>query len=55
MAKEALAVQERVLGREHPNTLRTKGNLASSLLGQGKHPEARGYGSGSANKAHPIT
>ena len=30
----------RVLGEEHPDTLRSANNLATSLSGQGKHAEA---------------
>jgi SAM-dependent methyltransferase len=40
ITREVLAVRKRVLGPEHPETLRSAGNLASSLCGQGKHVEA---------------
>ena len=35
-----LATLKRVLGDEHPNTLQTAGNLASTYRDQGKHAEA---------------
>ncbi len=41
MFRELLDVQRRVLGPEHPGTLATMNNLASSLIGHGKHAEAR--------------
>ncbi len=40
LQRELLDVRRRVLGPEHPATLTTMGNLASSLDGQGKHAEA---------------
>ena len=40
MEREVLAVEKRVLGAGHPDTLTTAGNLASSLSGQGKYAEA---------------
>ena len=40
MRREVLAVQKRVQGAEHPGTLTSASNLASSLSGQGKHAEA---------------
>ena len=40
MLRELLDVQRRLLGPEHPDTLTTMNNLARSLGGQGKHPEA---------------
>ena len=40
MEREVLAVEERVLGAEHPDTLTAAGNLAASLSRQGKHDEA---------------
>ena len=40
MGREVLAVQKRVLRAEHPGTLTTANNLASSLSRQGKHAEA---------------
>ena len=33
-----------VLRPEHPNTFATKGNLAGSMSGQGKYPEAEALG-----------
>ena len=40
MTRELLGVQRRVLGPEHPHTLTTMSNLATSLHDQGKHAEA---------------
>ena len=40
--REVLAARKRVQGEEHPNTLTTAGNLASSLSDQGKHAEEEG-------------
>ena len=40
MQREVLAVNERVLGAEHPDTLTTANNLALSLSDQGKYDEA---------------
>ncbi len=40
MQREVLEVQRRVLGAEHPHTLRTTGSLASSLNSQGAYEEA---------------
>jgi hypothetical protein len=40
MEREVLAVQKRVLGAEHPATLTTASNLATSLSSQGKRAEA---------------
>ena len=40
MHREVHAVQTRVLGAEHADTLTTAGNLAISLNQQGKHAEA---------------
>ena len=40
MQREVLAVMQRVLGAEHPNTLTAAGNLADSLMHQAKHDEA---------------
>jgi hypothetical protein len=37
---ETLAVQRRVLGPEHPNTLITANKLSTALTLQGKHVEA---------------
>jgi hypothetical protein len=34
MQREVLAVEQRVLGADHPDTLSTAGNLALSLSGQ---------------------
>ena len=39
-AVQSSSLQRRVLGPEHPDTLATIGNLASSLGDQGKHAEA---------------
>jgi hypothetical protein len=38
---EKLVVEKRVLGEEHPDTLRTASNLASSLSSQGKYARAK--------------
>jgi hypothetical protein len=35
MQREVLAVQQRVLGADHPDTLMTAGNLAASLSDRG--------------------
>ena len=40
MQREVLAVEQRVLGAEHPGTLCTAKNLALSLSRQGKYDEA---------------
>ena len=40
MEREVLDMQRRVLGPEHPHTLKTMSNLGCSLHGQGKHAEA---------------
>ena len=40
MERQLLELQRRVLGREHPNTLTTTGNLAISLSSLGRHAEA---------------
>ncbi len=40
MLRRVLNVVRQVLGPEHPNTLITMSNLASSLHCQGKHAEA---------------
>ena len=40
MQREVLEVRKRVQGPEHPDTLATASNLASSLSGQGKYAEA---------------
>ena len=44
MQRDLLDVQRRVLGLDHPHTLTTTGNLASSLCGQGKYAEAEQLG-----------
>jgi tetratricopeptide (TPR) repeat protein len=38
--REKLAVQQRVLGADHPRTLNTANNLAGALYAQGKYSEA---------------
>jgi hypothetical protein len=38
--REVLCASRRVLGEEHPDTLTSAGNLASSLSRQGKYAEA---------------
>ena len=40
MNRRALEGREKVLGKEHPDTLTSVNNLASVLQGQGKHEEA---------------
>jgi len=40
MLREVLAVQKRVQGAEHPDTLTTANDLATSLSRQGKYAEA---------------
>jgi Flp pilus assembly protein TadD len=40
MYRETLAVLQRVLGSEHPDTLSTANNLAIALKSQGKYGEA---------------
>ena len=37
---EALEIQRRVLGKEHPDTLRSRNNLAVAIKFQGRHEEA---------------
>ena len=41
MQREVLAVQKRVLGEDHPGTLRSEGYIAASLSGQGRQAEAQ--------------
>src|SRR5436305_1325941 len=40
MFRQALGLRETVLGKEHPDTLRSMNNLAVVLSGQGKHEQA---------------
>ena len=40
MHRETLEVRRRVLGEEHPDTLRSRNNLASALGAAGRHAEA---------------
>jgi tetratricopeptide (TPR) repeat protein len=40
VAEEALALAERGLGKEHPNTLTNVNNLALLYQAQGRYPEA---------------
>jgi tetratricopeptide (TPR) repeat protein len=40
MYRQALALREKVLGKEHPDTLTSMNNLAGLLEGQGKYDEA---------------
>src|SRR5437762_585064 len=40
MHRQALALKERVLGKEHPDTLTSMSNLAGVLSGQGKYEQA---------------
>jgi tetratricopeptide (TPR) repeat protein len=40
LQREVLDVQQRLLGADHPLTLRTRANLTASLRGQGKYAEA---------------
>ena len=40
LQEEALAVEKRVLGEEHPDALTTAGNLASTYKMQGRYAEA---------------
>ena len=40
MYRQTLQLQEAVLGKEHPHTLVSRMNLASSLDSQGKRAEA---------------
>jgi tetratricopeptide (TPR) repeat protein len=40
MYLEVLAVQRRVLGPEHPSTLRTSSNLGNTLMHRGKSAQA---------------
>jgi len=42
LERQVLEVRGRVLGPEHPDTLTAKGNMASSLSGQGKFPKMEG-------------
>jgi hypothetical protein len=41
MHRDTLAVEQRVLGPEHPDTLLTAMSLANALTNQGKHAEAK--------------
>ena len=38
--RAVLAIQEHVLGPKHPDTLRSRNNLANALQNQGKYSEA---------------
>ncbi len=38
--REVLALREKVLGPEHPDTLSTRHNLAGALIDQGRPAEA---------------
>jgi hypothetical protein len=38
--RELVSKQERELGRDHPDTLMSRNNLANALLGEGRHAEA---------------
>jgi hypothetical protein len=38
--REVLPLVEKVFGREHPDTLRTRRDLASAILAQGRSAEA---------------
>ena len=40
MYRQALELREKVLGKEHPDTLTSMNNLAGALRGQGKYEEA---------------
>jgi len=40
MHRETLALRDRVLGKEHPDTLTSMNNLANTLSSQGKYAEA---------------
>jgi len=40
MHRQALALKEMVLGKEHPDTLTSMNNLAEVLRGQGKYEQA---------------
>jgi hypothetical protein len=40
MYRQALQLFQTVLGKEHPDTLRSMNGLASSLRDQGKHADA---------------
>ena len=40
ICRQALALSEKVLGKEHPNTLSSMNNLALLLMSQGKYDEA---------------
>jgi hypothetical protein len=60
--REVVEVQERVLNKEHPSTLRTMGNLAVVLCEQGKyekaeqiHQEVVGVRERVLGKEHPDT
>ena len=50
MLRELLEVQRRVLGAEHPRTLRTTHSLANSLYGQGVYEEAAQIGRASCRE-----
>ena len=40
MFRKVLAARERILGAEHPDTLATAGDLATSVSNQGKYAKA---------------
>ena len=40
MWRELLPLREKVLGREHPDTLTTRNNLAGAIHAQGRSAEA---------------
>jgi hypothetical protein len=46
MLRQALRLQETVLGKEHPDTLTSMNNLAGVLRDQGKHEQAEEMHSG---------
>ena len=54
MQREVLAVKQRVLGAEHPDTLAAAGNLAVSLEGQEKYDEAEKM-QREVLESHPIS
>jgi tetratricopeptide (TPR) repeat protein len=40
MYRQALGLMEKVLGKEHPDTLESMNNLANIQMGQGKYEQA---------------
>ena len=53
MHRQTLRLQETMLGKDHPDTLQSMNNLASSLREQGKDAEAEAIHQSVVVKSHP--